>query len=113
MGVFWEGVLTFFSVFGLIMLIWVLFGRMLRPISSRGICILLPGQGGGEGLEGMLRGVIWLRSLGLLCCPVIIADMGLEQEGKVLAEQLTRQWSQVYWCPAEELGENLSCLKRE
>lgn len=113
MGVFWEAVLTFFAVFGLIMLIWVLLGRMLRPIPGRGMCILLPGQGGGEGLEGTLRGVIWLRSLGLIRCPVIIADAGLDQEGKALVGRLTQQWSQVYRCPVEELGENLSCLKRE
>lgn len=111
MRVFLESVLTFLTVFGLLMLLLVLFGRMVRPSAGKGMCVVLIGRGCGEELEGRLRGLIWLRSLGLLSCPVVIVDAGLNQEGSELAGRITRQWNQVYWCPLEELGENLSCLK--
>lgn len=113
MEMFWEGVLTFLAVLGLVMLIWVLFGRILCPVPGKGMYILLIGTGCGEGLEGKLRGVIWLRSLGLLNCPVVVADVGLNRDGKELAERLTRQWSKVYQCSAEELGKVLSCSFRK
>ncbi len=102
-----ECLLTLLAGFGLALLVGVLFSRLLHPVSSRNLCLLLAGKGSGERLEGDLRGVIWLRSLGLLRCSVIIADAGLNEEGLELARHLTRRWSEVSLCPTEELGENL------
>ncbi len=113
MGLFWEGLLTLLAVLGLAVLGYILFGRLLHPIPGNTICILLMGSGKGERLEGELRSVIWLRSLGLLRCPVVLADTGLDDEGIELTRRLTQRWSEVYFCPIEKLGENLSCLKRE
>ena len=113
MGLFWEGFLTLLAALGLAVLGCILFGRLLHPLPGNTICILLMGSGDGGRLEGELRSVIWLRSLGLLRCPVILADTGLNEEGLELASRLTRRWSEVYCCPIGELRENLSCLKRE
>ena len=112
MGVIWESVLTLLTVFGLAVPGYILLGRLFHPISDKGLCILIAGYGDGERLEGEVRSVMWLRSLGLLRCPVVIADIGLNQEGLEVAQRLTRRWGEVSRCPLEELGENLYCFKQ-
>ena len=54
-----------------------------------------------------MRACIWLRGLGLLSCPVIIADAGLTPQGWELALRLTARWPGVVLWPASELGDLL------
>jgi len=42
-----------------------------------------------------VRSLMWLRSLGLLSCPVTILDEGLTDEGRWLAQELIRRWPAV------------------
>ena len=92
-------------VLGLSFLGWWLFGRLLRPIPEEQGSVLLPGRGEGDGLEQSVRAVIWLRSLGLLSCPVIIADVDLTPAGRELALRLAARWPGVVLWPADRLGE--------
>ena len=62
------------------------------------------GRGEGEGLEQQVRCFIWLRSLGLLRCPVVIADVGLSPAGWELALRLTARWPEVILWPAADLA---------
>lgn len=90
---------------GLAACAWWLLGRLLRPIPSRGVFVVLPGRGDGGGLEQSVRAFIWLRSLGLLACPVVIADRSLTPEGREVALRLAARWPDVALWPAGRLEE--------
>ncbi len=87
---------------------WWLIGRLLRPIPAGGAFAVIPGHGDGGGLEQSVRAFIWLRSLGLLTCPVVIADGGLTPEGRELALRLSSRWPDVALWPAGHLEDLIS-----
>ena len=99
-----EILLTAACAGGLTALLWWLFGRLLRPIPAQpGQVVFIPGRGMGDGLEQTLRAYIWLRSLGLLRCPVVVADAGLNEQGRALVCRLARRWPQVLVCGEGQL----------
>ena len=108
MGVFWDALLAAACAAGLAFVGWWLFGLILRPLPGREAKIILPGRGEGTDLEQRLRTFIWLRSLGLLRCPVVIADVGLSPAGWELALRLTARWPEVILWPAADLGDYIS-----
>ena len=77
----WEIVLTVLCLMGLGLLVWCLMGRLVCPVPGQEVLAVLEGQGDGGGLEQSVRALMWLRSLGLLRCPVVIVDLGLDREG--------------------------------
>ena len=81
MELWMEGALCVLCVLGLCALGWVLLGRLLRPIPARNVRLVIAGRGAGEELEQTVRGLMWLRGLGLLSCPVVIADVDLTPQG--------------------------------
>ncbi len=93
---------------GLAACAWWLLGRLLRPIPSRGVFAVIPGEGDGGGLEQSVRAFIWLRSLGLLTCPVVIADSSLTPEGREVALRLAARWPDVALWPADHLEDILT-----
>ena len=93
---------------GLGLAAWWLFGRLLRPIPSQRLYGLIPGAGDGKTLEQSVRAFVWLRGLGLLDCPIVIADVGLSARGRELALRLTLRWPEVILWPAGELGDYIS-----
>ena len=98
-----EALLTLLAAMGLAMLGWVLFGRMVCPVPGGELMVILPAKGDGGSLERNVRGLMWLRGLGLLRCPVVIADGGLTPEGLRLARLLARRWSEVSVVAAEQV----------
>ena len=58
-----------------------------------------------EKLEQQVRSFLWLRGLGLLRCPIVIADAGLTPAGWELALRLTARWPEVILWPASDLGD--------
>lgn len=102
-----DAVLATLCVLGLIGFAWWLVGRILRPISKRGTRILVSGRGSGADLEQTIRGFIWLRSLGLLNCPIIIVDVDLTPDGYELALHLAAKWPGVILWPIEHIHERL------
>ena len=108
MGAFCDTALALLCMLGLAFVGWWLFGLLLRPLPGREARVVLPGRGEGEGLEQMVRSFLWLRGLGLLRCPIVIADLGLTPAGWELAMRLTARWPEVAVWPAAELGEYIS-----
>ena len=103
MRILWEGLLTLLAAMGLALLGWVLFGRMVCPVPGGELVVILPGRDDGSTLERNVRGLMWLRGLGLLRCPVVIADAGLNPDGVRLAQLLASRWSGISVIPAEEM----------
>ncbi len=94
---------------GLFILGWLLLGRLLTPVGSKGpIFAVLPAAGRGDGLEHDLRGLLWLRGSEVARLRVVIADCGLNEEGRALAQALSRREADVTFCPAEQVGEVLT-----
>jgi len=77
---------------------WLL-GRLLCPIPARGVRVLVQGEGDGGNLEQTIRGLIWLRSLGLFSCPIEIVDRGLTPQGAAIADRLSRRWPDISLSP--------------
>ena len=103
----WDVVLALLAGLGLLLPVWLAVGRLLRPAPGDRVWIIIPGRGDGETLERELRGLIWLRERGLLCCPLAVADQGLSREGRELALRLVRRWPDVVLWPAKHLDELL------
>ena len=110
MEVFWDAALAFVCVLGLAFGAWWLFGLLLRPLPGCGAAILIPGRGEGERLEQLVRAVIWLRGMGLVKSPVLIADVSLSPAGRELALRLAARWPGVMVWPAGELEDCLGQL---
>ena len=105
----WDAFLAMVCMLGLAFVGCWLFGLLLRPLPGREARVVLSGQGDGEGLEQMVRSFIWLRGLGLLRCPIVIADLGLSPEGWELASRLTVRWPEVSLWPAANLED---CIRK-
>ena len=71
-------------------------------------CCCAPCRGGGEELEQQVRSFLWLRGLGLLRCPIVIADVGLTPAGWELALRLTARWPGVILWPAGDLADYIA-----
>ena len=103
MGYAMEAAAATLCVLGLTGALWWLLGRMLRPLPHGSAFVLLRGMGDGFGLEQTVRGFIWLRSLGVLNSPILIADLGLNARGREIALRLCARWPGVILWPAEDL----------
>ena len=108
MEMIWDTLLAAGCVLGLAFVAWWLFGRLFRPMPGQGVRVLIPGRGEGEDLEQTLRAFMWLRGLGLLDCPIIIADLGLTPKGWELALRLTARWPGVVLWPASDLPDYIA-----
>ena len=108
MGAFWDTALALLCMLGLAFIGWWLFGLLLRPLPGREAKVVLPGRGEGENLEQLVRSFLWLRGMGLLRCPIVIADVGLTPAGWELASRITARWPEVALWPAGDLGEYIS-----
>ena len=102
-----ESAVAVVCVLGLTGALWWLLGRMLRPLPQRSAFVLLRGRGEGRGLEQAVRGFVWLRGLGVLRVPILIADLGLNVRGREIALRLCARWPGVILWPAEELTDYL------
>ena len=64
-------------------LLWFLHAKLLLPIRS-GVCekisIHLEAFGDAPELEMQLRGLLWLRSNGIIPCSIVVVDQGLTPE---------------------------------
>ena len=108
MGGFWDILLAIICIIGLALAGGWLFGLLLRPLPGREAKIVLPGRGEGEELEQLVRSFLWLRGMGLLRCPIVIADAGLTPAGWELALRLTARWPGVILWPASDLGDYIA-----
>lgn len=97
-----EGLTATLAVLGLTGLAWWLLGRLLRPLPG-GSYILLRGRGAGAGLEQSVRGFVWLRGLGVVKSTILIADLGLDREGREIALRLCARWPGVVLWPGDDL----------
>ena len=89
-----TGIIPFFlfllAAFGLVSLGWLALGALLLP-GRCAVRLTVPAQGGGEGLEQTVKGLLWLRRTGLLRGEIVIEDRGLDGDGAALARALAEE----------------------
>jgi len=90
MTLFCEFFRLLLMAFGVVCLLWAALGRLLLP----GVCpvrMVVVGTGKGDGLEQTVKGLLWLRGVGLWRGVVVIENRGLDPAGVLLARTLARQ----------------------
>lgn len=113
MSLYLETVLATMCVLGLAGVAWWLLGRLLRPIPEKTTRIFVAGRSDGAQLEQTVRGFLWLRSLGLLTCPIVIVDVDLNARGHELALELAAKWPGIMVWPLVHVPYDLEHLYRE
>ena len=108
MGTFWDILLAAVCACALAFAGWWLMGLLLRPLPGWSARIVITGRGEGEELEQQLRSFLWLRGMGLLRCPVVIADVDLTPAGWELALRLAARWPEIALWPASDLGDYIA-----
>lgn len=82
----------------------MIIARLLQPCRTRDTWVVVWGRGRGEELEQRIRALMWLRECGLLRANVVVADGGLDDEGRQVVWRLQRRWPQVALCPGEQIA---------
>lgn len=108
MYVLFGSVLALACMAGLCCIACLLYGKILRPHSARGTVAVVWGVGVGEELEQRVRSLMWLQECGLLRCTVMIADAGLDEEGRALATRLAGRYPALTLCDREELERHMN-----
>lgn len=106
-----DGLVAMLAAVGLASILWaavkaVLYGgpREKRP----GVVALVSGQGDGAGLEEQVHALRHLREEQGIFGAILLVDCGLSEEGRKLAELLSRGDRWVAVCRPEEVGGYLS-----
>ena len=87
-----DGIIAFLSAVGLTALVWIIGGAVLqigRP-AIPGLLLVLPVKGEALSLETDMRELRLVQG-GLPGAKILLADCGLTQDAKALAEYLTRR----------------------
>lgn len=87
------------AAFGAFSVLWAMLGWLL-PAGQEEV-LVLPGRKGKGALPNAGR-YLWLRGLGLLKCPMVMADAGLSDREKVWLEH-----KGIEICSLAELSERL------
>lgn len=99
--------LALISMIGMCCTVCMLYSQMLRPHAAHGTWAVVWGFGSGEGMEQRVRSLMWLRSCGLLRCSLMLADGGLDEEGRALAVRLAGRYPGLILCSRQELEQRL------
>lgn len=103
-----EAVLALLASVGLLALGWLLFGKLLSPVgggSGGTVYAVVPASGGGETLEHDVDGLLWLRGGELARFTIVIADGGLNDAGRAVANALLSRGRGLVVCPLSQLPE--------
>jgi len=105
-----DGLVALLASIGLASIIWTAVRAVLYagPERRKGVVVLLPAKGGGEGLEEQVRTLRALREERELFGMALLVDCGLNEEGRKLAKLLARQDRWVALCRQDEVADYLA-----
>ena len=101
-----ELIMALLAAIGLLSLAWLLFEHALLPAGCIGapMCVVIRGEGAGCGLEHTIHTMILRQSREKARCPLVLVDVGLNEEGRVVANLLLTRWPEIRLCRPEELA---------
>ena len=90
----------------IIALVWAAANALLTPVScgkGGNICTVLKIKGHFPEMEQTIGSVLWLQKNGILDSGIIIADCGIDEETRGMAELITRGNGKIVLCNVREL----------
>ncbi|MBD5154352.1 MAG: hypothetical protein HDT15_04560 [Oscillibacter sp.] len=110
MNLWQDGLVALLASIGLATIMWTVVRAVLfaKPEVRRELAALLPVQGDGEHLEEQIRALQRLRQEQGLFGRALLVDCGLTEEGRKLANILTREHRWVSLCGKDEVGDYLT-----
>ena len=100
-----EGAVAFFQAAGIAAVLWVLFDWLLYPRRPVRTPVYIPLTGDAQELEHAIRGILWLREVGLTSGGVYLLDVGLSETGGRIVQALCEKWEFVTLLPEERLSD--------
>ena len=100
---FWLGLFILMCMVGSCCALCLFYGKLLCPAAGRDLWAVVWGSGAGDGLEQRVRCLAWLQNCGLRRCAVVVADGGLDADGRALAARLAGCYPGVILCSRQEL----------
>jgi hypothetical protein len=94
------------AAWGLIMLLWTLFGVLLLPLQKREklrLSVVIRSEEDAPALERYVRGLEWLRDLGLVWWDILILEDALSPEAQDTARRLSEKAQSVDLVTGSEL----------
>ena len=106
MGTLLEMALSVLAAAGLLGLGWFCFEKLLGlpDTGSFPVWAVVAAQGEGESLEQAVRAL----EKQIPGCPVVLLDLGLDEEGQRLVTLLQRRWPDLERCTPEELKDYIT-----
>lgn len=101
-----EIILAFVLSLSIILLIWALKGRLLRPViggKNSKVTVIVAAGADSDRLESEISGLRWLRDDGILKADILIVDAGMDRETAQIANSLARNNSSVLLCRPDEI----------
>lgn len=92
-------ILTVLGAYGLLCVLWVLFGFLLP--GQRGAAAVLLCRGQAEE-EAVIRRYLWLYNTGIIRCPLLLVDCGLSESQRTRLEKHS-----IILCTPQELQDQL------
>lgn len=106
-----EVVIAVLVVSAVIALIWTAVGIVLTPVRcGRGgsMCTVLRITGNFPELEQAVKGILWLKKSGIMDTEIIIADWGMDEETRQIAELMCEKYGKIVICDSKELERVIS-----
>jgi hypothetical protein len=94
------------AAWGIIMLLWTLFGVLFLPLQKREklrLTVVIRAQEDAPELERYVRGLKWLRDLGLVWWNILILEDPLSSEARDTARRLSENEQNVDLVTGSEL----------
>lgn len=100
-----EILIAILSICGVILLLWCITGCFLRPFGGNSLKMLYPVSGDAQELEHSIRGILWLREVGLTSGCVYLFDAGLSESGTAIVQAICEKWEFLTLLPEERLSD--------
>ena len=116
MGTIFEIIITLLISFLIIGVIWLLYGRLVTPIKAgkgEELYFVVYVNGSSPDLSRTAKGILWLLNSGRIKTDIIIADGGMDEESRKMAELLTHSYSEIRLCYLSELESILASKRRK
>ena len=107
MFIFLQIIITLLAAATLFGAFWTLCGKLRTPIHrTRGtttVHTILSVREGADGLEQTIEGLMWLMKNGTIEGQILIADCGMNEEGRELARLAVKKYGTIAICKAEDV----------
>ena len=106
MNIFLQIAITLAAASVIFGLVWSIYGKLRTPVRSvqkTEVHTILSVRDGAEGLEQTVEGLIWLQKNGTIEGQILIADCGMDEEGRELARLAVKKYGKIAICKAEDV----------